>query len=180
VNPVDPNRPGDVLETLFAGVLEAAFEAASDLIMDDAGNAHFARFRQGFEPGSYVHTISMYVAVFSDYIPEINADPKIDPLVARDRGVPFGHATLDRDRTGDGLDHAGKLDQQAIAGRLDDAAPVFGYFRIDEFASMTSEPRKGAGLILTHEAAVSGDISGEDGRQSALNPLSAHLAKPNR
>jgi hypothetical protein len=53
---------------------------------------------------------------------------------------------------------------------------VFGDLRIDVFAAMGSEPREGAGLVLSHEAAVSGDVSGENGRQSTLDPLSAHAA----
>ena len=57
---------------------------------------------------------------------------------------------------------------------------MFGDLRIDQFAAMGSEPRKGGGLILSHEAAVSGDIGGENGRQPALDPFSARLAKPVR
>jgi hypothetical protein len=38
---------------------------------------------------------------------------------------------------------------------------------------MGSEPREGAGFILAHETAVTGDIGGEDSRQPALYPLSA-------
>jgi hypothetical protein len=55
---------------------------------------------------------------------------------------------------------------------------VFGYFRVDEFAAMTSEPRKSARLILTHKAAVTGDIGGENGRKPALYPLPAHPRSP--
>ena len=66
--------------------------------------------------------------------------------------------------------------QQAVAGRLYDPAPVFGDFWIDEFAAVNSEPSEGAGFVLAHEAAVSGDIGGEDSRKPALYPLSAHDA----
>jgi hypothetical protein len=43
---------------------------------------------------------------------------------------------------------------------------------------MGSEPSEGAGLILTHEAAISGDIGGENGREPALDPLFAQSSLP--
>jgi hypothetical protein len=43
---------------------------------------------------------------------------------------------------------------------------------------MRSEPGEGAGLVLSHEAAISGDIGGEDGREPALDPLSAQCILP--
>ena len=46
----------------------------------------------------------------------------------------------------------------------------------DEFMAVGSEPSERAGLIAPHEAAVSGDIGGENGRKPALYPLSAHDA----
>jgi hypothetical protein len=120
------------------------------------------------------------VVVLGDHVPEIDTDPKVDPLVARDGSVPFGHTTLDCDRARNGFDDARELDQHAIASRLHDPTFVFSYLRIDEFAAMGSEPCKSAGLVPSHEAAISGDISGENGRQPALDPFSAHLAKPRK
>jgi len=53
---------------------------------------------------------------------------------------------------------------------------VLSDFRIDEFAAMGSEPRKSAGFILAHEAAVSRHICGENRRKPTLYPLSAQYA----
>jgi len=41
---------------------------------------------------------------------------------------------------------------------------------------MGSEPSESAGFVLTHEAAVAGDIGGENGRKPALYPLPAQYA----
>ena len=90
----------------------------------------------------------------------------------------LGHPTLHRNRTGDRLDHARELDQDAIAGRLDNAAPVVSDLGVDEFAAMRSEPRESAGLIRPHQPAVSRDIGGENGREPALDPLSAQGSLP--
>jgi hypothetical protein len=43
---------------------------------------------------------------------------------------------------------------------------------------MGSEASQSAGFVLTHEAAVAGDIGGEDGREPAINPLSAQDVLP--
>src|SRR5205085_8641855 len=69
--------------------------------------------------------------------------------------------------------HARELDQDAVAGRLDDAALVLGDLWVDQFAAMGSKPRESAGFVLAHHAAVAGDIGGENGRKPALDPLSA-------
>ena len=45
--------------------------------------------------------------------------------------LPVGHALLDRDGAGDRVDHAGELDDRAVAHQLDDAAPVLGQQRVD-------------------------------------------------
>ena len=46
--------------------------------------------------------------------------------VLRRAGVALGHAALDVDGAAHGVDDAGELDQQAVAGGLDDAAAVLG------------------------------------------------------
>jgi hypothetical protein len=98
------------------------------------------------------------VVLLDDHVSEIDADPKVDPLIIRDESVPFGHTSLELDRASDGFDHTRELHQQTITRRFDDAALVFGYLGIDEFASLASEPRESAGLVLFHKAAISGDI----------------------
>ena len=89
-------------------------------------------------------------------------------------GISLAHSTLHRDRAGDGLNDTRKFDQDAVAGRFDDAAFVLGDFRIDEFAAMRSEPSQRASLVLAHQPRVAGDIGGEDGGEPALDALSAH------
>ena len=88
-------------------------------------------------------------------------------------GIALGHAALHSDRTGDGLNDAWEFDQDAVAGRFDDAAFVFGDLRVDEFAAMRSEPSESAGLVPTHQPRVAGHIGGENGSEPALDPLSA-------
>ena len=88
------------------------------------------------------------------------------------------HATLHSDRTGDGLNDTRKFDQDAVAGRFDDAAFVLDDLRINEFPAMRSEPSQGASLVLAHQPLVTGDIGSENGSEPALDALSAHMTPP--
>jgi hypothetical protein len=74
--------------------------------------------------------------------------------------IAIRHPALDRDGTGNGLNDTWELDQEAVSGRLYDPALVFGDFGINQLATMGSKPRESAGFVLTHEAAVTGDIGG--------------------
>jgi hypothetical protein len=47
---------------------------------------------------------------------------------------------------------------------------------INQVATVDTEPRESAGLVLTHEPAVTGYISGKDGREPAIDPLSAQFS----
>src|SRR4051794_8039998 len=107
----------------------------------------------------------MNVAVLDDDVAEVDADPEYDPLVFRGRDVAFGHSPLHGDRAGDRLDHTRTLDQDSVAGRFDDSTFVLGDLGVNEFAAVGSEPSEGAGFVLAHEAAITGDIGGENGRK---------------
>ena len=87
------------------------------------------------------NAISVDVVVFcDDDVAEIDAYPEHDPLFLGRPCIALGHPTLHGDRAGDGLNDAWKLDQDSVAGRLDDAAFVLGDFGVDEFTAMVSEP----------------------------------------
>jgi hypothetical protein len=118
----------------------------------------------------------MDVPFLDNHVPEVDADPEYDPLILGRFGIALGHPVLDGDRASDGLHDAREFQEQPVTGRLDDAAFVLGDFRIDEFAAMGTKARECAGFVLAHEAAVTGDIGGEDGRKPALYPLSAYYA----
>ena len=144
------------------------------------GYANPARLGDPFQSGRDIHPVAVDVVALDDDVAEVDADPEYDPLFLRGPGIALGHPPLHRDRTGDGLDHARELDQDAVAGRFDDAALVLGDLGIDQFTAMRPEPREGAGLIESHEAAISGHIGGENGREPALDPLSAQMLPPRR
>ena len=125
-DPVDPHRAGDVLEALLAQILEGAIEPALDLALDDRRDADPARLGERFQPRRDIDAVAVDVAVLDDDVARIDADAELDALVLRGRGVARRHALLHRDRAGDGFDDARELDEDAVAGGLDDAALVLG------------------------------------------------------
>ena len=96
-------------------------------------------------------------------------------LSAGDVGVPLGHRLLHLDRAAHRIDDAGKLDQQAVAGGLDDAAVVLGDLRIDELAPQRLEAFERAFLVRAHQPRIARDIGGEYRSETAGL---AHVASP--
>ena len=131
---------GDVLERLFAQVLSRNVELAAGLGEHGVRDTDPAWLGHRFEPSGDVDPVAEYVAVLDEDVAKIDTDAEHDPLILRRCPIAFGHRPLDRDRAGNGLNNARKLDQHAIASSFDDTAPMLGDFRIDEFAAMCSKP----------------------------------------
>src|SRR5208283_6057493 len=84
------------------------------------------RLGQRLQPRCDVDAIAEDVVAIDDNVADVDPDTKLDPLFGRNTRVALGHATLHIDRTAHRIDYARELQQQAIAGGLDDPAAVFG------------------------------------------------------
>ena len=73
-----------------------------------------------------IDAVAEDVAVLDDDVPDIDPDAPFDAPIGRYSGIPLGHARLHLDRAAQGIDDAGKLDQEPVAGGLDDAATMLG------------------------------------------------------
>jgi hypothetical protein len=103
------------------------------------------------------------VAVLDNDVAEVHSDPEGDPLFFRCPGIAFGHPSLHGNCAGDGLNHARELDQQAVAGGLDDAAPMLGYFGIGEVTANRPQCCERAGRMTTTRrlaAILAADVAG--------------------
>jgi hypothetical protein len=72
-------------------------------------------------------------------------------------------------RTSKRVDDAGELDQEAVAGRLDDAALVTGDLRVDDFGAQRLQPPEGAFLVGFDQARIAGDIGRKDRREPTFD-----------
>src|SRR5260221_7912801 len=86
-------------------------------------------------------------------------------------GTPaFRSANLDG--AAHGVDHAGELDQHAVASGLDDAAVVLLDLGVDQRPAMPSQLRERA--LGAHQPAVPDHVRGQDGGELAFDPLRTH------
>ena len=92
----------------------------------------------------------------------MNADAKLDAVVGRNARVTPIHFALHFDGAAQRIDHTAELNEQPVAGGLDEAALVLGEFRIEEFAPQRFETFEGAALVGADQPRIPGNISGED------------------
>jgi hypothetical protein len=96
-------------------------EPVSDLVPNDAADADPARFCECLQTRRDIYPVAEDVVFLGDHVAKIDADAKPDPSLLRHLGLALGHPALDLHRAADGVDHARKLCQEAVAGAV--AAP---------------------------------------------------------
>ncbi len=115
--------------TKVSGSLSRTWRQASSERRDAAG------LRDAFEPRRDVDGVAQEVGAIDDDVAQVNADPERDAAVGGDLGVALRHAALHVQRAAPGVDDARKLDEDAVAGGLDDAAAMGRDGRIDQLQS---------------------------------------------
>ena len=76
------------------------------------------------------------------------------------------------------VDDAGELDQQPVAGCLDDAATVLGDFGIDHLTPVRLQPRQGPFLVRADQPAVPRDIRSKNAGQPAFDTFPSQSGAP--
>jgi len=94
-------------------------------------DADTARLSQSFKARRDIDPVAKDIVALDDDVALVDTDAKLDPALGRQRRVAIGERRLHLGRTAERIDDARKLDQQAVAGGLDDSAPVLGDLRID-------------------------------------------------
>ncbi len=159
---IDADRAGDVLDALLAGILEGQSQPVADLLAHRPRDADAARVGQVFEASRDVDGIAVEVLVVDDHIAEVDPDPETEALVLWEIGVAVDHALLHFDRPAHRFDRAGELDQETVAGGLDDAAAMPGDAGIDQIAPARFEPSERPFLVRAHQARIAGDVGSDD------------------
>jgi hypothetical protein len=106
----------------------------------------------------------------------MNADPETHLLARGASGVFLGNRLLEGDGAFDRIDRAGEVSHYAVAGSIEDATMMGRNQRIED-RPIGLKPAQGADLILPHEAAVLGNVSGKNHRELSFDDLGVyHLA----
>ena len=87
---------------------------------------------QGLQPRCDIHPVAENIFSLDNHIAEVDPNPELDPLLWRSGRVAVGHPPLHLHGAPDGVDHAGELGQEPVAGGLDDTPPVLGDLRLDQ------------------------------------------------
>ena len=97
-----------------------------------------AGFRQRFEPSGDIDPVTMNVVAVDDDVAKIDADAPFDTGLGRLGASAI--AACHWDCATHRVDDAGELDEQPVAGGLDDAAVMPGDGRIDQFGTQWQQP----------------------------------------
>src|SRR5215471_9250233 len=134
-HPINSDWPCDISQRLLAHVFEGEIEAPCRILLDAGRYANAARLGQAFEAGGDIDPITEDVAALDDDITDIDPDAKFNAVVGRNVDIALGDRLLHLDRAPQRVDDAGKLGQEAVTGRLDDAPVMAGKLRIDGFGT---------------------------------------------
>jgi hypothetical protein len=77
----------------------------------------------------------------------MHADAPFDAPIGRKSRIQLGHARLHLDRAAQGIDDAGKLDQEPVPGGLDDAAMMLVDLGINQLGPNRLEARERVFLV---------------------------------
>ena len=103
----------------------------------------------------------------------MHADAELHRLRVVEVGIIGRNGGLHRDGALHGIDRAGEVGDDAVAGGVEDAAPVRRDQLIDDGAACL-EPGERADLVTRHQPAVAGNVGGEDRGEFALYRMDGH------
>ncbi len=145
--------------------VDSEIEPPFDLPVGVLGQTDRARLANAFEPRGDVDAVAHQIAVgLLDDIAQMNADAEFDAALGRQAGVALDQAVLHLDRAAHGVDHAAELDENAVAGALDDAPVMRVDGGIDQIAAQPPQPRQRAILVRAGEPAVADHVRDQNRR----------------
>ena len=168
----DADRPVDVLDRYLSAVLEADVDAIADAFVDNRRYADTARLGERLELRGDVDTVAVDVLPFHDHVAEIDADPQHDGRLGRPRRRRA--RPLHRQGAVHGIDHAGELDDGAIADQLHDPAVVGSNGRVKDAFSVPLQGGERTRLVGRHQPRVADNVGCEDRRQFAIDAFSSY------
>ena len=158
-------------DLVLAEVLEHEVQFVAHLVADRARDADAARRRQRFDTRRHVDSVAQQIATLGDHITNVDADAKENLLLSIHAVVAARHALLKSDGASHRVDGAPELQQQAVAGRVGDAATVRFYQRVDELRPMRAQGAERTFLVVTDQTGVTRHIGGDDRCQPAVLTL---------
>jgi hypothetical protein len=161
------HRPGDILERSLADIAQRQAELAEDRFAHRGGHADAAGFGERLEPRRDIDAVAIGARSVVDDVAEIDADADQHPAVRWNIEVALGHNLLDGDGAFDCAHRAGELRHDAVAGNVNDGPVVLGNEWQDR-RLVRFEIAHRLFFVAPHEARITGDVRGQDGREPPL------------
>lgn len=154
---IGADRPGYVLELLFAAILEANLQLAFDFVIDLLRDEDTAGIGDALQPDRNIDPITVEVTVLpNDDVAEVEPDAQPERTAAR------GEMILHLDRASRGGKGACELGECTITGRFDKSAFVPGDTGFDQLLLEPLELGVGGFLGALHQRRVTDHIGGQD------------------
>jgi hypothetical protein len=132
----------------------SSFRQAREAKIGVVGDTDAAGLSDAFEAGPNVHPIAEDMAFLSYDVAEVIAYAQLDPVLGWDPRIALRDSRLLLDRATRAVPHTAELDQNSVAGMLDNATAVFSDLSFQEFTSMSMDPGERGFLLEAHEPAA--------------------------
>src|SRR5262249_38138841 len=108
-----------------------------------------------------VDLVAIEVAPVDNHIAQVDPDAEFYPLLRRNIGIAFAHALLDLNRASHRIHDARKLNEDTITSRLHYATAILLVLGVDQLTAIFLEAGERAGLIRTHQPAITSNIGSQ-------------------
>jgi hypothetical protein len=171
---INVDRPVDVLEGLLSNIAPGQAELAEDRVPHRRRDADAAGLSERLEPGRDIDAVAVDAGSVVDDVAEIDADAEQHSVVRGNIEVALGHDLLNGDGAFDRAHGAWELRHDAVARDIDDASTVLGDERQDD-GLVRLEVAHRLFFVAPHQARVTSDVRGQDGREATLVSMEALL-----
>ena len=124
-----------------------------------------------FQPSRNIDPVAEQVLAIDHDIADMHADAELHGLVGGSARILY--RGLHRDRALHGVDRAGEVGDDAVAGGVEDAAPVRRDQPVDDHAACL-QPAERGNLVMRHQPAVAGNVGGENRCELSFDGLTGH------
>src|SRR4030095_1024855 len=107
-------------------------EPVADIVANRLRHGDAPGLGDTFQPGGDIDPVAANTVVVDDHVAKVDADAKFDPPILHHGRVADRHVALDFHGAFDCVHDAGKFDQHAVAGQLDDPPLMLGDGRVDQ------------------------------------------------
>src|SRR5215469_16324105 len=107
---MDAHGASDVLELLLSGIDEPGCDPIAYLAIDILGDVDATRLGDALQARRHVDAVAQQIVAFDHNVPNMDADPKSNPLVLGLIGIFGSHLSLHFNSAAHGIHHARELD----------------------------------------------------------------------